>query len=541
MKQMLILALVGAVTWAVLSRPSTAADDSSRKPNAEKKKTATTQPDDLRRFYTVSRETTFIKGPFNSDGTVNYFAYLQKKHSKGVTKAQNAAVPLVRAVGPSIGTKEHVKTIEKKLDLKLPAGGDYFLPLDDYANTNGLDRRKMWNLLDETISEPWTAKKHPHIANWLKANAPSLKLARQATERSSYYLPGHAAQDPPEMVAMLLPRLGRIRSVARALNADAMRKLGAGQPEAASQDFLRVHRLGRRVGTGPTIIERLVGLSIDGMATNGGRALATADKVDTKLLTAHIEALGKLPPLPGMAEAIDEGERFFALDTVMMFLRDGISVEKIMAVSSGSETSTKSLPRWLIDYDQLLKRFNDMYDRQVAIARADSPGQRAELAGKFEEDMKALKTRVDTAYVAKQIALAAVSHRDIRRKRTTQVLGDLLVGILMPALERASDMHNRQQLTVDVVRVGLAMRLYLAENGRLPAKLTALSPKYLKKVPRDWFTGDSLVYKTGKREGSFIVYSLGMDRIDQDGRGPDEGRKGETQPDDVAVKYRWGK
>ncbi len=41
---------------------------------------------------TVGKDTTYITGPLNADGTVNYVAYINAKHSKGVTPRNNAGI-----------------------------------------------------------------------------------------------------------------------------------------------------------------------------------------------------------------------------------------------------------------------------------------------------------------------------------------------------------------------------------------------------------------------------------------------------------------
>lgn len=50
----------------------------------------------------IGRETTYITGPLNDDGTVNYVAYLNARYGKGVTPENNAAVILARAIGPDL-------------------------------------------------------------------------------------------------------------------------------------------------------------------------------------------------------------------------------------------------------------------------------------------------------------------------------------------------------------------------------------------------------------------------------------------------------
>jgi len=68
---------------------------------------------------------------------------------------------------------------------------------------------------------------------------------------------------------------------------------------------------------------------------------------------------------------------------------------------------------------------------------------------------------------------------------------------------------------IDAARTGLACRLYLIRTGRLPEKLDYLVPEILNKVPEDPFTGLPLIYKS--KNGSFIIYSLGLNRKDEEG------------------------
>ena len=78
----------------------------------------------------VSRETTYITGPLNADGTVNYVAYLDEKFSRGVTPENNAVVPLIRALGPDVLEGKARDAFYARLGIApLPEYGDYFIPL----------------------------------------------------------------------------------------------------------------------------------------------------------------------------------------------------------------------------------------------------------------------------------------------------------------------------------------------------------------------------------------------------------------------------
>ena len=89
---------------------------------------------------TVSRETTYITGPLNADGTVNYVAYLNAKYSKGVTPQNNAMVLLARAIGPKAWSRGFSTDFGERAFKAMgvappPHEGDYFITLDTYKTT----------------------------------------------------------------------------------------------------------------------------------------------------------------------------------------------------------------------------------------------------------------------------------------------------------------------------------------------------------------------------------------------------------------------
>lgn len=75
---------------------------------------------------------------------------------------------------------------------------------------------------------------------------------------------------------------------------------------------------------------------------------------------------------------------------------------------------------------------------------------------------------------------------------------------------------NRAVAQNHLLTVALALQAYEAEHGNYPAKLTALVPNYLKKLPADPFAINSpLSYRSnGKR---YVLYSLGPDAKDDGG------------------------
>src|SRR5882724_6810589 len=57
-------------------------------------------PKKHRGTFTISKETTYVTGPLDKDGYIDYAAALNKEFGKGITPRTNATVLLWKAIGP---------------------------------------------------------------------------------------------------------------------------------------------------------------------------------------------------------------------------------------------------------------------------------------------------------------------------------------------------------------------------------------------------------------------------------------------------------
>jgi len=69
-----------------------------------------------------------------------------------------------------------------------------------------------------------------------------------------------------------------------------------------------------------------------------------------------------------------------------------------------------------------------------------------------------------------------------------------------------------------LVVTAIALKRYQLAHGEIPASLSALVPKYLPAVPTDPVDGQPLRYQR-KPDGSFLLYSIGEDGVDDGGDG----------------------
>jgi len=66
-------------------------------------------------------------------------------------------------------------------------------------------------------------------------------------------------------------------------------------------------------------------------------------------------------------------------------------------------------------------------------------------------------------------------------------------------------------------QIGLARKIYKNQKGHFPEEIAALVPDILEKEPIDPFTGNPFIYKL--QEDGFVIYSVGSNEKDDEGRG----------------------
>jgi hypothetical protein len=92
-----------------------------------------------------------------------------------------------------------------------------------------------------------------------------------------------------------------------------------------------------------------------------------------------------------------------------------------------------------------------------------------------------------------------------------------MAGMLFPNLEAAFLKEATLEAVLDSARLGIAGKIYKNARGNYPEQLSDLVPDILKALPLDPFTGKPFVFR--RQDAGFIVYSLGSNLRDDEGRG----------------------
>jgi hypothetical protein len=500
---------------------------------------ATARPDGAdkkpRPRFTISKETTYVTGPIDKDGLINYESALNKRLGKGVTPKDNANVLLWQAMGPRPegGSAMPAEFFELMGMKEPPEEGEYFKDTFQYAKEKRKDSpekldRQLQDQCEYASERPWTQKQYPELAAWLEANEKPLAIVIQASKRPKYFSPFVSDRTPLGPSGLLNARLtgvAKCREIGRALAVRAMLRVEQGRHDEAWQDVLACHRLGRLVARGATLIEELVGIALDRIASTADLAFLDGAKLDTRQIKRCLLDLQKLPPMPTVAEIVDLGERFVFLDTIMMINRHG--VDYLQSVTGGKKPQAPAPPKGHmdhVDWEPALRNANHWYDRIAKAMRFRTRAIREMQLSLAEKEMKGLATTVRSWQGVAQVFIA----EGMGAKARGKLIGDVLIGLLVPAMQKVQHAADRMEQDQRNLHIAFAMAAYHRDNGKYPKELAALAPAYLAEVPDDLFSGKALLYRPAA--GGYLLYSVGANGRDDQGRSYDDDPPGDDLP-----------
>ena len=462
--------------------------------------------------FPVGKETTYVTGPIDKNGYIDYEAALNDILGKGVTPDNNANALLWKAFGPKPeGGDGMPAEYFKRLGIpEPPEEGDYFIDLGRYMREvlqiNPEDVQTVYDQQGWATKRPWTAKDYPDIAAWLKANEKPLAVVVEAMKRPRYFNPlvsRRGPDDPSSLLGCLLPSVQKCREFVAALTCRAMLRLGEGKQADAWADLLAAHRLARHLSHGGTLIETLVANAIHAIACSSTLAYIENADLTAEQYLGRLKELRDLPPIAPLADKLGISERMMGLDAIQM-VRSGRGV----GGEKPDPEEEKALA--MIDWGMILRSCNKWYDRMSDALRIKDRAEREKAFDLIEKELERAVKKNREGDIKKLIKQVGAG------KIVAQQIGDILMGLLAPALRKVQYAADRTEQIDRNLHVAFALAAYRKAEGRYPAKLADLAPKYIPTVPNDVFTGKDLIYKPGEK--GYLFYSVGPNGKDDNGQ-----------------------
>lgn len=485
---------------------------------------------------TVCKEVTVITEPLLPDGRVDYLTYLNRVQGAGVTPENNVVVPLLQAIGPTCLNKEpeYRREYYRLLGIPpLPEDGAYFIRPEDYAKLHFSKnvQKRIYDQVYVASQRPWRKQEFRHVARWLRANEKVLNRLAASLDRTKYYLPWVKTDEESTVGGAIGFEISReTRAIARAFHVRAMLAIKRQDYTAAKSDLFTCHRLARLIGQSGRVIDALVAFTLDSATWKCDAVLIATRGLGAGFYRDYLQEIDQLASLPCVVDCLMLSERLYVIDRLETVVRNPARSGRTLSVFTdknafsfflnieGNLNEILSLAGYFaVNWDLVARSINQHFQQTTAILRLPT--------------VKARKVAAEK--LGKQIAVAKPSWVDnrfewwpvlagLKREGATKYVTSLLLASI-------SDSHfqdHRAQLLGEarlaVHRVGFALAHYHAVHNKYPKRLEELTPAYIKKLPLDPFTDQSLLYR--RTADGFRLYSVGMDGQDDGGRTIEETR-----------------
>ena len=429
--------------------------------------------------------------------------------------------------------------------------GDRAWPLWRKAIVAIAERSKDGQLVQPKAIWPSDPPRWAEKVAWLNQHTAALNLIREAAAKPvlGFVLGQNGAGNDAEifgpyvmkqqfdapMITLLLPHLNMLRMCDQVLSFDAHLATELNDRQRLKIDLQSMLGIVRQLqGAEGSVVTQLVALGASESLFNRLQmSLQHNPNIfddDQLIKLAHIIA--------GPRTAADliqlQTERYTFHDTVQRLFTDDGNGNGRMTLKG-----MRILPAPLnFRGNRVLDPWDDIYGNTYALASPlpMATVSRQELVATYDRIMDQVEAnfhlplrQVDLAKINEQIDALKDSRVDQAR------YGALLQ--LIPDYSKWESMCERSLGERDGTLVGISLELYKRRFGHYPDKLNELTPDLLPVLPPDRITGDPLRYRLIK--GKPIVYSVGIDRVDDGGCERDESRQTRSLGGSAVAKDFW--
>ena len=400
----------------------------------------------------ISKETTYITEPLTSDGKrVDYFAAMEKlRYPPEMKTDDNGYRLIIRALGDATNDGRSAVAsaqVYEKLGLD-PAIEptmtfvETYPFFQEYCATQGLAEEQAARLaaeLEAKVYHPWTLDELPMLKPWLEKNGPVLDLGGEAVRRPTFCSPLVRIEKDAtlvEMTAAALSELQRTRQFARMLSARAYYRIGIGDIDGAIDDMTTCERLGRDMESRGTLVERLVGLAIEGIVASIGVAAIRESQPTKEQLQRLVDELNAIPPRSGM-DKTQLTERYYMLDWLQAMAMDNGSLASLFSAFESIKEFKPGIAAHLsVDWNIVMRRVSALMDDWDSRRQLQPP----------------------SLWSPTNLFIGARSRR----------VADLIAGLSIPSFQATREADRRTTCGSNLQRITLAMLIYEREHGTLP-------------------------------------------------------------------------
>lgn len=505
--------------------------------------------------YGVSHETTYLTEPVDEQGYLRVAEALDRVRSQGVDRENNAAIPLLEALGgrrPS----SRLYPLRKALGLEVDEGAaadaevsrgddDASITAEEKADSQGGEASEVQGettlfkpaetgfqsnqegtavdaaQFERAQQGPFQRVECPEVVAWIEGNQESLARISAAAGRSYFYVPTVTSGDG--LVSTNLEHLEALRMISSCLIARAHLALAEGRVEEAWEDVRTIGLWARHCLRGVYLMERLVGLALAGQATKLAWRVLEHTPTDADL-DAQLALELKSFLLIETSSASLVGERMLMVDSVDRLAR-GEFGRALEPNGTRSTDLTSHMGPWGIDFAVVQKNLQSRFDEIETLWRIEPhPVRRDRLKAyfhEFEAEAERLRNRMSG------IGGIAARLMPFGKAQRSRDLSTIMAMLLLPPMRLVADAEAAADNDRDLVSVAWALARFRKQRGYDPQALQELLEIDPQLSLMDRLSGAAFILQSD--ESRITVYHVGRDGVDQGGPPPEAGVGGDDR------------
>jgi hypothetical protein len=446
----------------------------------------------------ISPSTTWITEPLARDGLPDYFQAMIDLGPNGIPPEINSAAALWGVIPSKQSSENAIDHSQAHLSAadQRPESERLVMPPPP---PDGMDAAEAGRILEGCTLAPWRAADHPWLAHWLEKHSVALDAITAGARREGWCPPRCLPADTPPterfgaiptLMSLQLPVEGAFPSVAMALLARAMRRLGEGDTPGAWHDIDTLLRFGDKISDTPgPLVCRRVAMALFTHASRATQRLMAEGDPDDALLAEIQGSLRSAIDSAPLAASIDAFERLSALDAITSMF--------------ANPSKPASLFSWgpirilAVDPNVPLADANRFLDACVDTANQPTREARRQASQALADELVARMNAPRGSRRRFQPWHEVVSE-GVSRKTLGLILPDIKI-----QLEK--DDHARAALVL--ADCAAALERYRLATDKQPESLADLVPRYLTTIPTDPLTDLPIGYRF--ESGRFTLWSGG--------------------------------
>ena len=440
----------------------------------------------------ISEETTRITGPLTNRGEIDFFKALEQKiYLPELVTDDNGFRDFTRL----FGDVEHYLFAKSYVHPDMRNQVSEFYRLQKYEKL-GLDPdipptltlplspqeiiRNFFEAKDEEVPtdlrllllSSWTLEQLPMLEEWINEIDIPLDAIAEAIQKPIFFMPfaqhrrSVESGIPQTLWALPLCDIELIRDIARMFQARATFRIAQGDIDGAIDDKLTLHRFGRLISPNGTMIAYLVGVAFESTAATIPVGANPDHPLTEEQIHRILTGLDALPPRTPLNDAL-ERDRFLALDGIQYAIRNPynpFNISDYTTLLAEGSPLVFAIANYSCNWNIVYRRINEVFDA------LQEPPPRTRYHALIE-------SIASKSIPGKLISLLTPNGRG-------EIVADILIDMLVPALDATEGAAHRSECTENVQRLALAILLYQLEHGELPDKnwATQIEP-YLAGTP----------------------------------------------------------